>query len=273
MPNKGVKLKIEGCFKVFQQSFNRVGYFSCINENLNLDFLPNDWIIKDQKGFGKAVQPPRDKQKESLLHGYKHFMQCYLVRDCIESFAVSLDNLFFNLLLNGKRIESNTKISELGNCLDEEEQKSLKQFSHAGLTGKKGKVELLSKHFKLDLSENYKNIVTSLKDIRNCLSHNNGFVRELDGEESENEQRKFRWKTFYIFGIESTGDEVDIEINKRLEADTTIFMRLQDHEKNHKVDSQLSFTGYETYEIAFSLLLVSKQYLTEINKLLNKSIK
>ncbi len=103
-----IQFSINSCFRAFDQSFNRVKYFSCIVDNLDFSNFPAEWGIKQDNGLTYAVREPQgDDEKQRLLDGMHHFMQCYLVRDCIESFAIVLDKLFFLLLVDGKKYTPN----------------------------------------------------------------------------------------------------------------------------------------------------------------------
>ena len=152
--------------------------------------------------------------------------------------------------------------------LSEDEKKLLKNFEKAGLSNEDGKVQLLKKRFNLILSKDYNIIVSSLKDIRNCFAHGNGFVRKKDGKK-DGEKRKFHWATFSIFGIGTTsGKKVEIEIGKRLEEEINICGKIdtKDHYKSFEVGEQLSFSSTETYEMAWSLKLVANEYIKQISQ-------
>lgn len=260
-----IKLSTNECFKLFDHSFNRIKYFSCIMDNLSVTTLPDDWKIKKESSFDYAIQKPDDKQKEKLVDGCRHFMQCYLVRDCIESFALCLDRLFLVLLLHGKRILPN---QTLYNSLSKEDKKSLKTFEKVGLSGK---VQQLKNIFKLELPEEHNRIIVDLKDIRNCLAHSNGIVRDRDGKENGKEYRKFHWATFSVFavGIKS-GKEFKIELNKPFgeEANICAKLNIKDNFKSFKIGEMLSFSSSETYDIAWSLQLVAGKYLEELNTMI-----
>lgn len=263
--NKKIPLPIENCFKAYDQSFNRVQYFSVITDNLTTAVFPDKWVIKNKSGLDFAMKEVNDDKKEYMLDGYKHFIQSYLLRDCIESFAICLDKLFLFLLLNGKEIKLDQIIFE---SLSEDEKKLLKNFEKIGLYSKEGKLQILKSKFNLTLSEDYNIIISSLKGIRNCFAHGNGFVRKIDGKE-DGEKRKFHWATFSIFGIGTTsGKKVEIEIGKRLEEEINICGKIdtKDHYKSFEVGEQLSFSSTETYEMAWSLKLVASEYIKQISQ-------
>lgn len=267
MGNDKIELPIENCFKLFEQSFNRVKYFSCITDNMDISDLPDDWTIKNETGLSYSIKEPESDRKEYLVEGYKHFVQCYLVRDCIETFALCLDNLFFILLLHGKTAPSN---QTLYGSLSDEDKKLWGDFRNKGLYGKDGKIRLLKKQFNLELSDPYKKIISGLKDLRDCLTHNNGIVNDRYGEQVNEGVRKFHWATITIFGIGVKSGKINkIEIGKQLKEETNVCIKLdtQDHSKPFKIGEQLSFSSTETYEIAWSLQLVAQEYLREIKKI------
>ena len=148
MTNHKVELSINDCFKAFDISFNRLKYFSCITDNLNVESLPCAWSITNKSGMSYQITAPEEDNKEYLISGYKHFIQRYLVRDCIESFALCLDDLFLVLLLVGKTVPSTHTLLE---CLNEEERISLNKFRERGLSGRDGKIKILKDRFNLDL--------------------------------------------------------------------------------------------------------------------------
>lgn len=259
-----LELPINKCFTTYDQSFNRVKYFSAITDNLTKDLFPDEWVINNPFGINYAMKDVPDNKKNELLQGYKHFMQCYLVRDCIESFAICLDKLFLVLLINGKRIKSDQTLLE---ALSDEEREKHKLFEKAGLSSQNGKVQQLKNLFALPLSKEHNQLVTSLKDIRNCFAHGNGFVRDIDGKPDGKTKRKFHWATFSVFGIGTkSGNKFDIEIGKPLEEESYICgkIELKDNSKSFRVGEQLSFSSKETYEIAWSLQLVAREYLNQI---------
>ena len=262
------KLSINNCFKVFDQSFSRVKYFSCLANNLDLDSFPISWTIQNPSGLNYMVKAPRNQEeKQIILDGYKHFMHCYLVRDCIESFAISLDRLFFILLLNGKKVLTSQTLLD---ALSEDERKLLQKFENAGLSSKEGKIQLLKTHFGLELTEDHKKIIAGLRDMRNCFAHGNGFVRRTDGKKDGKEKRKFTWRTMSIFTKgEKSGKEYPIEFDKPLQEAGMVCMRIENHEKSFKIRQQLSFSPAEAYEIAFSLQQVGRNFMEEINQKLN----
>lgn len=97
-----IELPLEKSLKPFEQSFNRVKYFSQITENISTEIFPSSWEIKSKSGVSYMIKAPEEDKKEYVLDGYKHFVLRYLTRDCIESFALSLDNLFSDYFLMEK---------------------------------------------------------------------------------------------------------------------------------------------------------------------------
>lgn len=259
------KLSINSCFKALDRSFSRVKYFSCIASNLNFEGFPTSWQIQNPSGLNYMVSTPKNEEEQQIiLESYKHFMHCYLVRDCIESFAISLDRLFLTLLVCGKKVLTGQTLYDV---LNDEEKKALKNFDKVGLSSKKGKIFLFKKHFGIEISDEHKDIIDSLKDIRNCFAHGNGFVRSSDGKEVGSEERKFTWRTISIFAKgEESGREFPIVFDKLMPEAGMISMRLENHQKLFKVRQQLSFTPAETYEIAFSLQQVARNLMKEIGE-------
>ncbi|NCC53422.1 MAG: hypothetical protein EOM20_19725, partial [Spartobacteria bacterium] len=135
------EFRIERSFKFFDQSFNRIKYFSSIANNTDIGSLPHNWSLQNKDGLTYMITAPRDDEERTrLINGYKHFIHCYLVRDSIESFALSLDQFCFMLLLNGKRIKLSKPPFE---SLEEEEKEFYKKFERAGMSSQEGKVQLL----------------------------------------------------------------------------------------------------------------------------------
>ena len=259
-------IPINECFKTFDRSFNRLKYFSCLASNLDFEKFPEIWGIQNTRGLTYEVQPLQtQEEKQNILHGYKHFIHLYLVRDCIESFAISLDHIIFALLINGKEgfLVADPTLDEL---LSDEEKKLLKKFERSGL---EGKIKLLKERFKVELMEDNEKIISGLNQIRNCLSHNNGLVRKNDGEQGIEHHRKFTWKTISIvFKGNDTGNEFYIKPN---ETYTTLengwaWPKIENRDKSFKIDQPLYFTPAESYEIAYSLNQVAIILLNDINK-------
>ena len=164
---------------------------------MNIDLLPENWGIQNKDGIIYAVTAPQSsEEKARIVEGYKHFMHCYLVRDCIESFALSLDHFCLSLLLNGKRAQSGKPLFD---CLTVEEKQFFDQFEKAGISSRAGKTQLLETRFCIKLPKELSTVISSLKDIRNCFAHGNGFVRQTDGKKAGNNERKFVWNTISVF--------------------------------------------------------------------------
>lgn len=252
---------VEDCFKRFDQSFNRIRYFLCIADNLTTETLPKSWDIKNSSGFAYKINKPEDDKKQYVVDGYKHFLHRYLVRDIIESFTVCLDKVLFVLLLNGKQILPSQKLIDV---LSFQEKMKLIKFERRGLLDK---VNLLEKNYSLTLTGRHKDVVESLTDIRNCLAHNSGKVREIDGQEDQNNMRKFFWITslLYMEGIDS-GREYPVEFNVPLPENSNLCFKFSDHIRSFKIGEDLDFSSIEAFEIAMSLRYVGVSYLDILRK-------
>lgn len=153
--------------------------------------------------------------------------------------------------------------------LSAEDKKLLELFRNHGIYGKTGKVKLLKKYFNLELPEPHSRIISNLKDIRDCLSHRNGIVGQADGAEDSEGNRKFHWATFEIFCIgEESGKKFELEFDKPLAEAATLCARIdtKDNFKSFKVGESLSFSSSEAYEIAWSLQMITQEYLRQINE-------
>jgi arsenate reductase len=261
-----IPLSINNCFKILDQSFNRIKYFSCIVDSLDSSCLPSEWVIKQKNSISYTfTEPQGENEKQRILEGLRHFMQCYLVRDCIESFAIALDKLFHLLLVDGKKIHSQQTLDDV---LSKDEKELLKKFKNEGLSSKEGKIQLLHQHFCLDLLPDQKAIITSLKDIRNCFAHGNGIVRKTDGKKDTENKRKFCWKTVSVFAVGSeSGKRYSVEFNQPFPEAGNICMQIVDHCKLFKIGEQMTFSSVETYEIALSLHLIAHRYISEIARI------
>jgi hypothetical protein len=175
-----------------------------------------------------------------------------------------LDELYLLLLLNGKTVKSNLTLFE---ALTTEELKEYTYFTFRGLSTKDGKIRQLKDKFNLELQDNNKTIINSLKDIRDCLTHGNGLVQEKYGSPAKDKQRSFSWKTMDIFveGVVSK-KKSKIQFGKALKEESNICLRIKKHSKNFRIVEQISFTPAETYEIAMSLQFIAKDYLKSIKK-------
>jgi hypothetical protein len=261
MESTKIELSINTCFKTFDQSFNRMRYFSCIASHLDFNDLPFSWNIHNPNGFAYGIKSPEtQEEKQNILYGYKHFIHCYLLRDCIESFAISMDYLFLMLSLNGKKVLATQTLLE---SLCENGQKEFKKFENAGLSKK---VENLQKRFQLDLRDDNKEVIKGLNDIRNCFAHSNGIVRDRDGK-NDGQKRKFTWKTIFIFAKgEVSGNEFPIPWNEPMPEQGMICLQIRNHEKSFEIGQQLSFTPSEVHEIAFSLQRIGINFIEEIQQ-------
>lgn len=259
-----IKLQIDDCFKQFNVSFNRIKYFSCISENIATQNLPVKWEIYNPNGI--TFEIPTPDNSDIILKAYKHFIQRYLVRDCIESFALCLDELCLVLMLNGKRISS---ASLLIDALSADEKTYFKKFQDVGLFSK---VEKLENDFSLCLSKDNKKVITSLKDIRNCFSHSNGIVRNIDGSRFSKSERRFVWRYFRVFvkGTDSD-EETPLVIGMQLKEASLVCIQLTEYSKIFKIGESVSFSPIETYDIAYSLQLSALNYIEILKEKLNNN--
>ncbi len=249
-----INLQIEDCFKQFEVSFNRVKYFSCIASNLNESHLPAKWEIYNPNGI--TYNMPSPNSSDLIIKGYQHFIQRYLVRDCIESFALCLDGLCLVLMLNGKRVPSNIILID---ALSLEEKNYFKHFQAVGLFSK---VKKLEDDFFLSLAKDNKRVITSLKDIRNCFSHSNGIVRNIDGREFSKDERHFIWRYIRIFVKDADGgEERPLVMGMEVKKGSHICMQLTEYSKTFKIGESISFSPIETYDIAYSLQISAANYL------------
>ena len=264
---------VENCFKLFGESFSRVKLFTIIGENIAINNLPNEWGIKNDSGITYSVEPPPEDKRDYVVNGFKHFLQCYLVRDCIEGFMLSLDNLYFLLSLRGKKMKFN---QPLLNVLTQEEIKDYNDFTRKGLSKKDGKIKALKDKFGLELSEENKTIANSLKDIRDCLTHGNGVVKKKYGSDAKDGKRKFTWQAISIFlQSKESKKRYKIEFGKKIsdyvgeikEQDTIdMYLEIKERLKDCGIGEQLTFSPAETYEIAYSLQMIGLEYIQKIKE-------
>jgi hypothetical protein len=261
MESTRFEIPIDGCIGQFDASFNRIKYFSQISDNIKLSELPPFWSIKSESGLNHMISAPPEDQLKNLLEGFKFFTKRYLIRDCIESFTLVLDDIFFALTLHGKKAQVNNTLFDV---LTEEEKKLLKKFQDDGLVGKLSKIE---KKLGIKLDEKFIRVVRSLRDIRHCLSHSNGVVRIVDGESAGKDKRKFCWTTFSAFVRgEETGKKYKLEFGKAYKESSTVYLQFAEHQKVFPIGSILSFSTSEIYEMGFSLQRVMWALIEEINK-------
>ena len=118
----------------------------------------------------------------------------------------------------------------------------------------------------MTLLYNFKSVIKSLNDIRNCLSHSSGIVRPQDGQKDEENYRKFKWIIFSasVRGNE-TGKIYELEVGKSYDEDATIILELTEHERRFKVGQQLSFKTLDIYEMAFTLQRITHAIFNELN--------
>lgn len=133
MEIKQIQMPIQNCFTFFDQSFKRIYYFLQIIDNLKTNQLLDEGIkISSGIVFSRDIVLDSDK-KRYLIDGYKHFIRGYLLRDCIESFSLCLDELCFLMLLHKKtiKIPSGVDLSSGRSCetlLTEKEKEFLEKL-------------------------------------------------------------------------------------------------------------------------------------------------
>lgn len=257
---KSIELPIDKCFLIFDQSVQRLIYFLCIVNNTTPDVFPDEWNFQSDAGISYKFHAPSKEQHSYLISGYRHFLHSYLVRDCIESFALSIDKMFLVLLVSGKTIHNQKSFHEL---LSEDEKKDLRTFEFDGLSNK---MKTLKRKYGIDIKEK-EAVLSSLKSIRDCLSHNNGFVREKDGEAARGGKRRFIWQTISIILIgEESGKEHPLLIGEPLAEPSTVCARLETHRKTFSLGEQIKFKSSEAYEIVRTLQIIKQDVFEEINR-------
>jgi hypothetical protein len=257
-------LRIEDSVIVFAQSFNRLLHYIPLTENLDKSCLPKRWGIKGNQGLLHEVSAPSNEQdRKGLLEGFQNLTYRYLLRDCIESFALSLDDLYATLQLCKKKAISN---------LDEEDRKNAERFASAGIYRKKdGKLQRLKKDFGLELSDDYRQIIAGLKDIRDCLSHSAGIVMPRHGKQiSKPDERQFSWLSLHAHVIgEASGKRYEAEVGDDFPEPVNLMVEPKMHHKTFKIGHHLIFSSSEAFDIANSLKLVFDNYIKQAK--LNKN--
>lgn len=260
------------CFRAFDQSFRRIKYFTCIADNIETDNFPTEWAVKNETGLNYGMDEPPEVEKDKLLQGFQYFLRRYLVRDCIETFALCLDDLCFNLLLCSTGSRKINAGQTLYDTLDDSEKEFLESFKSKGVSPKDGKIALLKQRFGLELSDDSKKIIRGLKDIRDCLTHRNGIVSDRDGDAAKDNKRKFHWITLDFFIVDGqTKEELPLEIGRVYKKGGDLCMKFKEHTKLQDMGRPLSFTSTEAYEIAQSLQWIARKYIEEINRVQSKA--
>ena len=260
METKQVNLRVEDCFKLFDQSFTRVKYFSGIVSSIETSMLPNDWNIKSSSGISYTVaEPDEETTKQYLIDGCNHFVHRYLVRDIIESFMLCLDKVVLYLYLHGKPLDPDKSPRE---NLSKNEVKKLTNFEFKGL---QKKIEFLKDEFGIAVPKEHEQCLESLRHIRNCFAHSNGMVRFDDGIKDGSENRIFEWfvLTVFLVGLES-GERYELALGESIPEESKVCSKIETYSSAFKVGDSLSFTPAEVYEIAFSLQLSAHQYIKSV---------
>jgi len=243
-------LKLENTPMVFAHSFNRILYYLPLTENLDISCLPEVWDMKVNEGLVNIPPPlPDKKDQKKLLDGYKIIMYRYLLRDCIESFALALDDLYAVLQVRQKGGIKNLK---------EEDRKKAKSFAQMGIYRKKdGKLQRLKKDFGLELPEDNRKALSGLKDIRDCLSHNNGLIMPHHGQKTgQRYERKFSWFTNKVYALgKTTGKKYDPTSSILPKEEVSLKIELIPNEKIFKTNEYITFSPGEVFDISYSLKL------------------
>ena len=221
--NPPLVLSVEKCFTSFNQSAQRLQYFLCIANNISTSALPDEWYFLHSSGMRYTITKPPLEKHEYLIDGFRHSLHGYVVRDCIESFSVSLDQVHFAILLHGKTIRSGENIFD---ALSENEKKKQKDFEWKGLSAKFSR---LLNAYGIDIGP-LQGAIDSLKSIRDCFAHSNGIVRQSDGLPYEGGKRRFTWTTISIYLVgEDSGKEYPLILDTTLSEASLVQIRFTDH--------------------------------------------
>ena len=251
-------LRIEDSVTVFGQSFSRLIYYTSLASNLDTSCFPDQWGITSNQGvLHEGTMPVKEQDQKGLLEGFQNLTYRYLLRDCIESFALSLDDLYATLQLYEKKAISN---------LDEEDRKQAEKFARVGIYRKKeGKLQRLKKDFGLELPNKYRSIISSLKDIRDCLSHSAGIVAPHHGKEvSQSDEREFSWFSLHAHAIGKISEtRYEVMVGDEFPEPVNLILEPKPHTKTFKIGHHLIFSPSEAFDIANSLNLILEHYIDE----------
>lgn len=253
-------------FLPFFRSFNRLTYFCCISDNLDVSVLPSNWSVRKNSAMKFGINKPQKEIRENLVGDFKNQIRMYVLRESIESFALSLDEFFFLLLLNGKYKEMNQSPVD---TLSKDELKEYNIFCTKGIAYKITKIE---ERLKVEFSRSLKEIATSLKDIRNCFSHSNGIVRTGDGFKESANKRKFQWISIDLIVSHEDGEELNFEANKSYEKGSSLYLKSEMHSKVFEIGDTLQFDSFEVFEIGYALNDMVKEIILSAKKALTKQL-
>jgi hypothetical protein len=120
---------------------------------------------------------------------------------------------------------------------------------------------------KLETPLEFLDAYQSMQDARNCLEHRGGGVSKSDaGEDGMMELRFPRVKMFLV----EESEEIELQRETVVEADTTIFMRLDVRIRRFKVGERLTIAAGDFDEIAFACSYFGSQLSQRLPKVAPK---
>lgn len=96
----------------------------------------------------------------------------------------------------------------------------------------------------------------SINKARNCIIHNNGFVRKSDFNTSKS--LIIKWKKLDIYIKNEKDDRIVLDHPVKVENDHRLFSQIIVNEKEFLLNDRISFNEKEFNEICFFFLLLAK---------------
>ncbi len=239
-----IQINIDPAFIPIDEAFNRVKYFSTITETLKSQAPKiHDWNL--QVGLvTHQIKTPSEEELKNICDGFDKWTGRHLLRDMLEAFYNVLDGVFQHCLIlehvkDGKIkasgiIDANRYKAFCENAVDQK----IKELKENGLYVDKA---------------NQGKVFSGLKDIRNCLTHAQGYILETVGQQAKNGKRKIYWQVFHIFIQTEDGKKQKLEFGKNMKQGDYVCLQIKRHEKTFSIGDAILFSHEETFEIAWTI--------------------
>jgi len=182
------------------------------------------------------------------------------LRDAIEAVGAFLEEIRQVLALwaIGDRQSAGEQIT--GAIWNAEMQDAGKRFHRLGFPDK---VEALRAGLHTHVDSVLNEHVLSVNAARNCLVHRGGIVSERDLNHGD--ALVVRWRRLTVV-LQDTDGEHPLVLGKRLEKDSAVIVKVEDHAKEFRLGERIVFTSTEFVEVCWSLFLYSFAWGEALNK-------
>lgn len=239
--------------------------------NFNKYALSAKYSFDDYHNFKSTNTVPfifyHQEKSDMLFLDDKQNYICWIalngIREIVESFFLFVDDLLITLSLAKKYVTTPPIISDL-----EEMHRLIKNTP----TAFSKKIKELEVNFNLTIPKLYKIHLSYLENIRDCISHNLGFVtsKYFPQHAKGGNAARIEWLELKLYTNDKSQKEKLIKLKGSTQGD--VYLKAIKHEKIMPYNAQINIDFNELEMIAFTTFCMISTYTEEANNYLNNLI-